>query len=131
MSLVAGSFGSITFLVPEIMNTEYEEYAEYIQVPVISGYPRLHKLGDPLYELALTLRFDSGFTGLSYNTSAKDKLDLLRAEIGSTTPKALTLNGVNLGNYLVKKINWTVLQTAGTGKPIKIDAKVIFLANPV
>ncbi|NJM69239.1 MAG: hypothetical protein HC862_02865 [Scytonema sp. RU_4_4] len=60
MSLVAGSFGSITFIVPEIMNTEYEEYAEYIQVPVISGYPRLHKLGDPLYELALTLRFDSG-----------------------------------------------------------------------
>jgi hypothetical protein len=130
VALNAGSFGTITFVVPEITKISVKQQADYIEIPVINGFSRVHWIGDSLDEINVEFKFSS-MPGIGYNASAKAKLDLIRAEKGSTTPKVLTLGAENFGNYLVKSIDWEIVSVAGTMKPIVIAASVSFMANPV
>jgi hypothetical protein len=130
MPLSAGSFGSIPFIVPEILSAKIKETSGYVVIPMLAGYPRVHYLGDNLDEVSVDFRFSS-MPGIGYNASAKSKLDLLRAERGSPTSKTLTLGGVAMGYFVLSSIDWEIISQAGTMKPIVIDASVNFLANPV
>ncbi|MBW4596956.1 MAG: hypothetical protein KME46_29695 [Brasilonema angustatum HA4187-MV1] len=130
MSLQSGSFGTITFAVPEVLKIAVQQTSGYVEIPIINGFSRVHWISDELDRIKVDFKFSS-MPGVGYNTSAKARLDLLRAEKGSTTPKALTIAGENFGNYLVKSINWEVISQAGTMKPIVVTAQVEFLANPI
>lgn len=130
MTFNAGSFGSITFIVPEVRKIRIKEPSGYIEIPIINGYSRLHTMGDPLNEVTVDFRFSS-MPGVGYNVSAWDKLTLLRNQRGSTTSQVLTLCGTNLGSRVVKEITWEALSQAGNMRPIVIDCQVVFLDNPV
>lgn len=130
MPLNAGNFGTIPFIVPEILKISFQEKAGYIQIPIINGFPRIHILSDPLEIIQVNFRFNS-LKGIGYNASAKSKLDLLRVERGSLTPKPLVLGGSTLGQFLVQGINWEIVSQAGDMSPQVVDAQVEFLANPV
>lgn len=130
MARIVGSYGALNYNTYEIKKISVKSKSGYIDIPVIDGFPKVHKVGDELTLITVLFRFDSTPT-IGYSYSASNQLNSLRRQIGSISGADLILGGEDLGKYLVQEITHEVIKTAGNNRIMIAEANVVFKENPV
>lgn len=117
--MAVGSFGSIDFIIPELRGQELEGEINWVEIPTLSGYPRLQRVGDELRKITLNIVFD-GHSG----TSPKDRMQALRNRADLGLREALVIGNEAYGDYLIKSYRVTYVETFDNGHPRKIEMRL-------
>lgn len=101
--------------------------ATWAQHPVTRGKPALQHIGDELDRQDFDFFFSEEFC------SPGAELAKLETAYALKTPLPLVFgNGVYYGlHYVVDALDYTVVKTTRTGAPVRIDASITLLENPL
>ena len=121
-----GSFGTINFQVPELLDHSFSDRINYVIIDKVSGYPTVQQVGDDLGTKVIRLRFN-----YTYNTNPQNDFSLLRTAALGGIPQTLTLLNRDWGKHVITAIDWSVALTTIEGEPYEIDASVSFLHTPI
>lgn len=123
--MTIGSFGSINFGVPELLDQNFSDRFNYVIIDKVSGYPAIQKVGDDLGTKTIRLRFNH-----TYNTNPFNAFNALRTAALGSIPETLILVNRDWGKHVITSIDWSVALTTVEGEPYEIDASVNFLHTP-
>lgn len=114
--MTVGSFGTVEFIIPELLGQELSGDINWIEIPMLSGFPKLQRVGDKLRNFELTIRLDS-YSG----TSPRDRMQILRnrADLGLREP--LNIGNEAYGDYLIKSYRVIYRETFDNGHPKLIE----------
>jgi len=123
--MAIGSFGDVSFEVPETLGVSGEYGFPFVQVSKVSGYPALQVVGEELATVQVRLRFSE-----NYNIpNPQAGFDNFLIAASARAPRQLHIGKQIYGLYVIERLRWEVTEMTDQGDALVIDCTVNFLQS--